>query len=241
MPKLVHLIEYFTGPVILSTVVGIALLGLAFLGRDPEGSPLIPILIALCGLLAIFAGVWAGVQKTGKLNTIRRAVATQVGHIIYLSELQFSQMAIAARKIELRRTKSPSEEEVLSVFASLAPLGNSVLVSAQNNRTLNWLEFMEQYSLMTLNKIEEIQKYMPFLEPELVELLGRLSDCYHFKEVRVTRAMPPGNQDLSYAAGFFSNYQSIVSEIREYFNRNLKSLSSSSPPMGMVVPVTPDQ
>ncbi len=231
MLKLAHIIEYFTGPTILSTIVGIALLVLAFLGRDSNTSIWIPIGIVICGLLVIFAGFWAGVQKIGGTNTIRRAVATRVDHIIRLFESQFHDMTIAVGKFELHGTKSPSEEEVLSVFSSLKPLAHSPVVSVQTGRQLNWLEFMEQYVLRTLIIIKEIQQYMLYLDPKLVELLGRLSDCYHFKEVPGTVAMPPANPDLSYAAGPFSNYQSIIFELKKYFDKNLKILSSPSPPM----------
>ena len=226
--------KYFTGPVLLSLVSGVAVCILAFIDTNESKALTIPILILIAGLGTISAGIWGGIRKIGDQTNLLRAIGPKTRHIISFAKEQFSSMAISAKEFPLQKENQPTEEQVRLVFSKLDPKAQSPVCSVQNGQFLNWLEYMYQYNAQTQSLIEYIYQFMPFLEPKLVRILGELEDCYHFKEIELLANGPGvGNNNLEFAAGAFSQYQRIINELNIYFDDNLKKYTKNTPAMAV--------
>gem|GEM_PF-1531993 len=235
--------DYFNGPAILQTMCAVGMVFLAFAARDKSKSLLLPCFALALGLIAIGGVVWAGAtaarQRKQDQQYILSAAAPLVQHILSFSEEQFSIMAISAGEMELGSTKEPSAEQIFRVLSRLQPTGASNMHSINECRRLNWLEFMHQYNLKTIQRIDELYQYMQSLDPELVAALGELRNCYHFKEIQLLASRPPvGNHTLAFVP--FDEYQKKLARVRRYYVNNLKAYGGRTPHSG-VIPFIPQQ
>ncbi len=168
-------------------------------------------------------------------TTALRVVGPRVSQILTCSHDQFSAMAIAAGKLEMGGIIRPTDEQIREVLSELKPTGPSIRFSVQEKRRLNWLEYMEHYNIRTLILIDEVYQLMPFLDSELVALLGDLKDCYHFKEVQLlANGGTPANEDLQFV--LFAEYQRKIDALRDYSDIHLSAYCTTAPPFA-VMPV----
>jgi len=224
--------KYFTGPVTLSVLVGAFVCTLAYV--DKEITDLTALLVLLCGLVSIGSAIWGGIKSIGDRSNVLRAIGPKVLHIITFSSDQFRSFAISANEISLQGESLPSEEQVRLVFSKLDPRGRSTVSSVQTGSTLNWLEYMCQYNTRTRDLVTFIYQFMPFLDPELVKILGELEDCDHFKEIELLANGPgAGNSNLEFSALGFRQYQKIVNELSEYFDKELVKHTKNTPAMAV--------
>mgnify|MGYP003981341335 CR=1 FL=1 len=179
-------------------------------------------------------------QKDEELNKTKvlEVVAPKVNSILKYFEEQYSIMAIAAKMIELGDVANPSDEQIKEVLSKLNPKASSIMASVQEKRKLNWLEFMNQYNQRTILLIDEIYKIMPFLDTELISLLGELQNCYHFKEIQlVAHTDFVKNENLSFVP--FTEYRNKINPIRKYYNENLEGFGINKPGMA-IIPMIPE-
>ena len=143
-------------------------------------------------------------------------------------------MAIASGELALGSTKEPTAEQVLKVLSQLKPTGPSIMRSVNERRRLNWLEFMNQYNLKTIELVDELYQFVPYLDSQLVAALGELRDCYHFKEVQLlANGAPVSNETLAFIP--FAEYQSKLAKVRRYYiDNNLEAHGAKTPAMAAV-------
>lgn len=180
-------------------------------------------------------------QQKQERSKVLRAIATKVGHLIRFREEQFSVMAISAGHLELNSIADPSEDQIRKVFSKLQPTGKSMMCILPEKRMLNWLEFMDIYNRDTIKIIDDIYLFMPFLDSELAALLENLKGCNHFKYIALyANGSVPGNRDLGFAAGLFTEYQNKIKPVQEYYIETLRAHDNRTParaviPMPMAV------
>jgi len=235
--------DYLNGPAILQTMCAVGMVFLAFAARDKSKSVLLPCFALALGLIAIGGAVWSGAtatrEKKQDQQRILSAAAPLVQHILSFSEEQFSIMAIAAGDLKLGSTKEPTEEQIASVLSKLHPQDPSNMHSINERRQLNWLEFMHQYNLKTIERIDELYQFMQSLDAELVSALGELRNCYHFKEIQLLASgAPVGNETLSFVP--FDEYQKKLARVRRYYVDNLEPYAGKTP-HSAVIPTLPKQ
>lgn len=180
-----------------------------------------------------------GYKKEEELNKTKvlEVVGPNVNSIIKIYHDQYSQMAIAAGKLKLD-IYDPSEEQIREVLSQLKPKDPSIMATVQEKRVLNWLEFMNQYNQHTIMLTNEIYQFMPFLDSELINILGELKDCYHFKEIQLLANTDIiGNEDLSFVP--FVEYKGKISKLETYYDNNLKGFGINKPAMA-VIPMIPE-
>ncbi|MGL1932362.1 MAG: hypothetical protein OCC45_11480 [Desulfotalea sp.] len=164
-------------------------------------------------------------------------VAPNVELIISFFTEQFSTMAISGGKLGLQQVENPSREQMTEVLSQLDPKAQSIMASVQEKRHLNWLEYLNQYNQRTIILIDEIYKFMPFLDSELITLLGELKDCYHFKEIELVAQTGVENDNLAFIPLF--EYKSKIDKLRDYYEDNLIGIGVKKIPFA-VVPMAPN-
>lgn len=180
-------------------------------------------------------------QRSQERKEVLKAVAPKVRRLLYLSDEQFSAMAIASKHLELGSITAPSEEQVRMVFADLNPRGESIMGVLPERRMLNWLEFMDNYNQKTIETISEIYVFMPFLDAEFATRLATLRECYHFKGIQLyASGGAPANTNLNYAAGMYTEYQNKLRPIRDYYVASLKAHDNGTATRA-VIPMIPWQ
>jgi hypothetical protein len=172
------------------------------------------------------------VQQERDQAKVLDVVAPNVELIINFFTEQFSTMAISGGKFGLKDIVNPSEAQIIEVLSQLDPKAPSRIVSVQEKRQLNWLEYINQYNQRTIILIDEIYKFMPYLDSELITLLGELKDCYHFKEIQLVAHTGVGNKNLAFIP--MLEYKRKLDKLKGYYEKNLKGIGVKKIPFAVM-------
>lgn len=116
-----------------------------------------------------------------------------------------------------------SADDINRIFLTINPNQPAPLIISMPITYATWLQYFDFYRSDASAAIDKIFRKMPFLDTELVALLGKLEDSTHFMMVGSGVGLPVRNTDMQAWASSFYDYVQICKEIRAYYQNKLAS------------------
>lgn len=117
--------------------------------------------------------------------------------------------------------KYPSKEELDKICKAINPHTNAPMVIGPRDNYANWIQYFDYFKKRSNDATEKIFNKMPFLDTELVNILGRIEDNDFFLVLDHFLYDMPIGQDITIFHYSLSSYFELIKELEKYADKKL--------------------
>ncbi|PTP11619.1 hypothetical protein CWO27_22675 [Vibrio sp. 10N.286.51.C3] len=109
------------------------------------------------------------------------------------------------------------QEKIHEFFLKVVPNSDAPMISSYDSSRLNWVQFLNDYRMSSIQLIDKILKIMPYLNTEHIRLLSAIEDSHYFIEINGLSGI--GNPDISIWSKTFYKYSLDCKVLEKYNSR----------------------
>ncbi|OCH53329.1 hypothetical protein A6E08_21460 [Vibrio lentus] len=136
-------------------------------------------------------------RVVGNYKSVIRAIKKEVG---YMGEEDYFE-----------------QEKIHEFFLKVVPNSDAPMISSYDSSRLNWVQFLNDYRMSSIQLIDKILKIMPYLDTEHIRLLSAIEDSHYFIEINGLSGI--GNPDISIWSKTFYKYSLDCKALEKYNSR----------------------
>ena len=188
------------------------------------------ILVVIAGILVALSQYINYTVQKGDRNNVAQAVAPKVRSLISIPSTQLLTMHhfLVVENKYLEGIPEINSEEDVRGFLTALPRLSEVNHNLHGRTYRGWPEYMYHYSLDTKEYIRQIYQFAPYLDTELIVILGEIEESQYFSALSNMYSETQLEYELGYISPFFYDYLQKVGKLKEYYDDNLKEYDASA-------------
>ncbi|WP_238653915.1 hypothetical protein [Paenibacillus piscarius] len=114
-----------------------------------------------------------------------------------------------------------NDTDIINVMSQIQTNATAPIVAFVSGiSSFNWKEYLELNNNQVVNKCNGLFVYMPYLDPELVQLLSDLIYSKYFNQLDLLRGVPTNPRTtIGYLSTTYVVYNNVITKIEEYTSK----------------------